>query len=343
GQSVLSPILVVAVQLELFQKLRDAGEAGIATDDLCLNSPYHKHQVERILRHLKATNVIDTTGRGVWRSTALSNGLAKPHFQNSILFCHYISRQAFNGYPEYFSRLSQEEPSQVPGPFQIGLQTDLPFFDYLGTHPPNGSYFNHFMKAYREGNTMWFEPELYPVAERLEQDFDPGANEAFLVDIGGGKGHDISAFAAAQPDHPGKLILQDQASVIAEVPGQTHPFTLQPHDFFTPQPIKHARTYFLHSILHDWGDEDCLRILENLVPALKSGYSKVLFNEIVLVEEAPSIKATVMDMMMLGHCNPAYERTEAAWRGLLERGGLKIVRIFSAPGAAESVIEAKVA
>ena len=31
------------------------------------------------------------------------------------------------------------------------------------------------------------------------------------------------------------------------------PFQAQAHDFFMPQP---PRAYSLHSILHDWGDED---------------------------------------------------------------------------------------
>jgi hypothetical protein len=49
-----------------------------------------------------------------------------------------------------------------------------------------------------------------------------------------------------------------------------------------------------------------------LKPALKTGYSRVLFNEIVLSEEKPTIQATSMDMTMLAHCDPAYERTEGA-------------------------------
>lgn len=33
------------------------------------------------------------------------------------------------------------------------------------------------------------------------------------------------------------------------------------HDFFTEQPIKDAEVYFFRWILHDWGDEDAVRIL----------------------------------------------------------------------------------
>jgi hypothetical protein len=340
----LSPLLVVAVQTNLFQKLRDAGSTGVSTDALTIKSPYHKHQLERILRHLKANSVIDVLTPGVWLATPLSNELASPHFQHSILFCHYTTRQAFNGLPEYFTRMANEDPSAVPGPFQIGMKSSLDFFPWLAANPTEATYFNHFMQAYRAGNAMWFEPNSYSVTERLVKGFDSSSSEVFLVDVGGGKGHDLAAFAAAFLTLPGLLILQDQPAVIAEVPTSImHSFLAQPHDFFTPEPVKFARTYFLHSVLHDWGDADCLRILANLKPALKPGYSRVLFNEIVLSEENPTIHATSMDMMMLAHCDPAYERTERAWRDLLGQAGYVVTGIFSNAGAAESLIEAEIA
>lgn len=327
----------------MFQKLRDAGSTGVTTDALSIKSPYHKHQLERILRHLKASSVIDVLGPGVWLATPLSNELATQHFQHSILFCHYTTRQAFNGLPEYFTRMGKEDPSAVPGPFQIGMNSSLDFFPWLASNPTEASYFNHFMQAYRAGNAMWFEQSFYSVTERLVDGFDSSNSDVFLVDVGGGKGHDLAAFAAAFPRLPGLLMLQDQPAVIAEVPNSImHSFLAQSHDFFTPEPIKFARTYFLHSVLHDWGDEDCLRILANLKPALKPGYSKVLFNEIVLSEEKPTLHATSMDMMMLAHCDPAYERTERAWRALLGQAGYVVRDIFSSEDAAESVIEAEI-
>ena len=240
--------------------------------------------------------------------------------------------------------MAKEDSSAVPRPFQIGMKSQEDnFFLWLAANPTQASYFNHFMQAYRAGNAMWFEPDFYPVAERLAKGFDSSISDVFLVDVGGGKGHDLAAFAAAHPHPPGKLILQDQPSVLAEAdPSFAKLFTIQPHDFFTPEPVQFARAYFLHSILHDWGDEDCLRVLANLKPALKPGYSRVLFNEIVVSEEKPSLPATSMDMMMLAHCDPAYERTERAWRDLLGKAGYVVRGIFGSTGAAESVIEAEV-
>ena len=70
------------------------------------------------------------------------------------------------------------------------------------------------------------------------------------------------------------------------------------------------------------------------------GYSRVLLNEIVLSEERPTLAATSMDMMMLAHLG-VRERTEAEWKAIVEKAGLKFLNVYTYPGVAESVIEAE--
>ena len=85
------------------------------------------------------------------------------------------------------------------------------------------------------------------------------------------------------------------------------------HGFFTQQPVKHARAYYLHSVLHNQSDDDCVRILTNLKPALKSGYLKIILNEIVVLESHASLSATSMDQLALV-LGTMRERTELQWR-----------------------------
>lgn len=47
-----------------------------------------------------------------------------------------------------------------------------------------------------------------------------------------------------------------------------------------------------------------------------------------------------MDMMMLAHF-AVRERTEADWKAVIEKVGLRFVGIYNYPGVAESVIEAE--
>jgi len=281
---------------------------------------------------------------GKFLRTALSDGLAADNYQKSIDFCYDVARPSFNGFPAFFEKTEYQLPTLLTnGPFQAAHATDLPFFPWLVATPPHLDEFDAFMSAYRAGKANWYDHGFYPVAERLIDGFDSSKNEVRVVDVGGGRGHDAQLFATQHASHPGKLVLQDREPVIASVQDQEKlSFVCQAHDFFTPQPVKAARAYSLHSILHDWGDEEGVKILENLKPALEPGYSRVLLNEIVLSEETPTIAATSMDMMMLAHF-AVRERTEADWKGIIEKSGLRFLKIWNYPGVAESVIEAELA
>lgn len=345
----MSAIVRIAVDVQLFQHLKDAGDAGLDASTLADKTAVHELLLQRLMRHL-VTMCLVTFHDGAFHATKLSNGLAEERYQHSLSFCYDVSRPAFGNFPAYFKKTGYRSPAvgALDGPFQDTHVTDLAFFEWLVSTPPHLQHFDSFMTAYRAGKVEWHESGFYPVSERLITGYrgSPTTSDVLLVDVGGGRGHDAATFATLHPSHPGRIILQDREPVIAGVlassGGTTLPFEAQAHDFFTPQPVRGARAYFLHSILHDWGDNDGVRILESLVPALERGYSRVLLHEIVLREEKPTLAATSMDMMMLAHF-AVRERTEAEWRGILEKAGLRVVQIYSCPGVAESLIEAELA
>lgn len=70
--------------------------------------------------------------------------------------------------------------------------------------------------------------------------------------------------------------------------GLSSRITFVEHDFFTPQNLS-ARAYMFKSILHDWSDKDCVRILKALVPAMEDG-AHVLIVE-CLMPAPPSSRA----------------------------------------------------
>jgi hypothetical protein len=337
----LSAHCKIAVDVKLFQHLKDAGEAGISTADLAQKTGVESTLLQRIMRHLTAMKIVSFSN-GRFLGTELSHGLAAENYQKSIDFCYDVARPSFNRFPDFFKKTDYKVPtSPTEGPFQAAHGTELPFFPWLGVTPPHLDEFDNFMSTYRAGKANWHDPGFYPVKDHLIEGFDPANNEVLLVDVGGGRGHDLQQFVTHYKAHPGKAVLQDREPVIASIQDKDKlPFDSQVHDFFTPQPIKAARAYFLHSILHDWSDGEGIKILENLKSALKPGYSRVLLNEIVLSEEQPTIAATSMDMMMLAHLS-VRERTESDWRNILQKAGLKFLNLYSYPGVAESLIEAE--
>ena len=69
------------------------------------------------------------------------------------------------------------------------------------------------------------------------------------------------------------------------------------HDFFTPQTVT-ADVYFFRHILHDWPDDECIKILRQLLPALKDG-SRVLVSEGVLPEMSEGRAVSLDDVDVL--------------------------------------------
>ncbi|QDS74400.1 hypothetical protein FKW77_005672 [Venturia effusa] len=333
----------IAGQVKLFQHLKEAGDAGLSLAGLAEKTGVDIALLPRIVRHLVATNVVSFHDSKVY-GTRLSDGLAAENYKQSIDFCYDVARPSFNSFPNFFEKNGYKVPADAnKGPFQAAHDTGLPFFGWLVETPPHLDEFAAFMSAYRFGKANWFDKNFYPVAERLIEGFNPDISKTLLVDVGGGRGHDVAMFAAEYASRPGNLVLQDLEPVIASVVNkESLPFESQVHDFYTTQPIKGARAYSLHSILHDWDDEHSVKILENLRPALTPGYSRVLLNEIVLSEENPTLAATSMDMMMLAHLG-VRERTEGDWRAIIEKAGLKFLKVYTYPGVAESLIEAELA
>ena len=79
----------------------------------------------------------------------------------------------------------------------------------------------------------------YPLKERLQQDSQSDDKDlVFLVDVGGGLGHDLKELKAKHPGIRGRLVLQDQPEVIAQIVMASDGIELTTHDFFTPQAVK---------------------------------------------------------------------------------------------------------
>ena len=96
-------------------------------------------------------------------------------------------------------------------------------------------------------------------------------------------------------------------------------------------------------MLHDWGDEDCIRIVRNCKEAIPEDKGKVIIVEAVIVEEDRSRGLSdvrlMVDMVMMAHTNNGKERTEAEWKSLLSAAGFSRYKIKPIP-AVQSVIEA---
>ncbi|KAI0098553.1 putative O-methyltransferase [Nemania sp. FL0031] len=329
----------IAVDLGIFDHLKQSSDNGITSKELAEICNADVVLISRIMRHLLAMNVVRGNGEDSYSSTPLTEALAETGYRNGIIFNYDVAGGSFRYLPKYLKNTHYKLPTEAAdGPFQAGHKTDLPVFSWLDQTPPYLQAFNSYMSAYRAGKPSWLDPGFYPVAERLIGGFNLEYSDTFLVDVGGGKGHDLHELKEKYPHLPGKLVLQDRPQVIPAMANGT--FEAVPHDFFTPQPVKHARAYHLHSILHNWSDDDCIRILQQLRPAMKPGYSRLLINEIVMPRQHPTWPATSMDQLMLV-LQAVQERTEAELTELLKQAGFKLVKVYSYELGQESLVEAE--
>ncbi|KAK9424384.1 putative O-methyltransferase [Seiridium unicorne] len=331
----------LGVEIQLFEHIKQSGAGGISAKELAAKVGANEILIARTLKHLAATYTIAESGPDTYSSTTLSDALTEPRYQDGIIYTYDVAGPCFRVLPEYLKSINYTLQTELHNSsFQLAHKTELPFFAWLASNPPYMEKFSSYMSAYRAGKPSWADPGFYPIEERLTQMFDSKSSGVLLVDVGGGTGHDLKELKEKHPSLPGKLILQDQPDVISTVQGAEGIFEPMSHDFFMPQPIKHARAYHLHSVLHDWGDDDCVKILEQLKPALKPGYSTVLLNELIVPSQNAPWPITSMDQLVfvLGSMK---ERTQKDWEALLKRAGYKIAKIYSYEMGTESLIEAE--
>jgi hypothetical protein len=238
---------------------------------------------------------------------------------------------------DYFAATGYQNPGDAyNGPFQYARNTDLHSFAWTATKPKLQKSFNTMMGLARmRPATPWYD--YYPVAEKLTV---ASVQDTLLVDVGGGLGHDVIAFHAKYPNVKGKLVVQDLPVVIADVTALPAGIEAMAHDFFTPQPIKGAKAYYLRNTLHDWPDKQASIILASIKDAMDPE-SLLLVDENVLPETGVPLASAQYDIIMMV-TYASLERTEREYTCLLESAGFEMVKVREQPGGTAKLFEARV-
>lgn len=129
------------------------------------------------------------------------------------------------------------------------------------------------------------------------------------------------------PEIKGRLIVQDLPSTFEAFPTPPKGVEFMSYNIFTPQPVKDACFYHYRHIFHNWSDDDCTTILEQIVPLLRTQpRSRLLLVDVVLPDLNGTMQEAVMDISMFPM--GGMERTESQWKLLLARSGLGIRKIW---------------
>jgi hypothetical protein len=198
-------------------------------------------------------------------------------------------------------------------------------WDWFEQHPDEGETFAQAMM----GITIPAAPTIaatYPFAEVRR-----------VCDVGGGRGTLLSELLLRHP-HLGGVLYEspavlDSARPLLRQRGVEDRVELAPGNFFDSVPSD-CDAYILKSVLHDWDDEHCARILGACRSAMRPG-DKLLIVEVMMEKNEVAFPA-LLDVQMLIQCG-GRERTRAEFERLLPASGFRMARVFDTPG--QSIIE----
>ncbi|KAG6479354.1 trans-resveratrol di-O-methyltransferase-like [Zingiber officinale] len=177
-----------------------------------------------------------------------------------------------------------------------------------------------------------------------------------LVDVGGGTGGMAAAVAEAFPQV--KCVVLDLPHVVDSLLQQEMTISRKVEvvagDMF--EFIPHADAVLLKWVLHDWSDEDCVRILQRCKEAIpcKMRGGKVIIIEMVMEQseyddidrdQGTSSSSDykmqqtklLFDLYIMG-ATPGKERCEAEWRNIFTAAGFKDYKMMTTLGL-RSVME----
>lgn len=288
------------------------------------------------MRVLTSSHIFVETGLERYASNHFSRILGTPANRAHFQVQNIIVGPAAGALGAYLEAHSFRSPTDHHNsPLQFALKTPHDLWGYLKEDPSRAKMFNESMRSSAIVGAAGVPP--FPFVDKLQIETE---EEVLIVDVGGGKGQALESIQKTFPELKGRLIVQDLPEVIKDTNGSAHlPPSIETMaaDFFKPQPVHGAKAYFMRRIMHDWGDEACKLILENIVSSM-SVYSKILINELVLPDEKCERRMALNDLVMMSF--GGMERTESQWKVLLQEVGLEIRNIWRKEGENLSVIEA---
>ena len=161
-----------------------------------------------------------------------------------------------------------------------------------------------------------------------------------FIDVGGSRGHFLIRLLKMYPDKTGLLmdrqpvieLAQESNSKNEELKETEDKLGYFAGDFFDEQKmpkIEDGDVLVLRYILHDWSDEDALKILKTLRAMIGDKRASILIGECAMPDRdrvgiPPNVHLIDMQMMVVF---AAKERTPKQWQKLLEAGGFSIVSI----------------
>ena len=291
--------------------------------DIAASAGTNPDATSRLLRALANLGVLEARGNGEFHLTAVGERLRKGApgtFRDAFIAetdeLHWRS----------WSRLEDAVRTGAPRPQAI---FGTPAFDYYGKHPADGEQF---------GRAMENLSRLAAAAVLEVYDFS-GART--ILDVGGGNGSLVLSILERHPSIRGMVLdlpyIEAHANErIAASPASSR-CRFASGDFFASVP-QGADVHLLKFILHDWTDDECVRLLRRCREAIAPEGRVAIVETIVPEDNRPAL-VHLMDLNMLVMTG-GRERTASEYGKLLADSGFRMTGVI--PTASPfSIVEAR--
>jgi O-methyltransferase domain/Dimerisation domain len=206
-------------------------------------------------------------------------------------------------------------------------------FEYADRNPQYAKVFNQAMNSYSRIQTAF-------VSEALDgYDF---SNIHHICDVGGGQGHLLCNLLQKYPHLKGSIlelgsVTRNKDLLWASKMGLDERCTYVIGDMFNEVPP--ADAYIMKMILHDWSDDECVKILSNIHRSSPNERKVFIVEHLIPVPEIPHF-SKFFDIHMMCVAS-GRERTIEEYTILLERSGWKHANTFHPRSGLMGVIEGK--
>ena len=317
--SLVSQAIYVAAKLGVADLL--AGGAK-SVGELAGETGAHAPSLYRILRALASVGIFSERGDGTFELTPLAEPL------RSDAPASVRDAAVFMGEEWHWRVWGHTLHSVLTGEPAWARAHGAEVFPYLEANPEPAAVFDRAMTSMS-----------HQTAKAVVEAYDFSGIEK-LVDVAGGHGSLLAAILRANPGMKGVLFdlphVIERARANVEAEGVGERVELVSGDFFESVPSG-ADAYVMKYIIHDWDDERAVAILKNISRAMKDE-GRVLLVETVIAPGNEPHFGKILDIEML--VSPGgKERTEAEYRELFERAGLRLKRVVPTRSP-HSVIEA---
>lgn len=295
-------VLSAMTQLNVFEAF---GQGAKSLDELAEVSKVNKNTLSRTLRYLVLLGVVVDENNNTYSLTDIGKCFLKETPGSLYGSMSFVSAPPWRNSWNNFSHCLKTGESAFDNVFKQS------FFSFLDQNQEYGKPFNHYM-------TM-MTTRIAPV---IAEAYDFGTFKT-ICDVGGGQGILLKAVLQKNPDCNGILFDMENTlanHVLEETADRTQ---LVAGNFF--EKIPEADCLLLKTVIHDWNDENSIRILTNCRKALHKGGRILLVEQVI--EQPYTLMGLFYDLHMQVMLGGA-ERTEQEFEKLFEAAGLKLNKII---------------